>query len=195
MHSQPESAYPLVVGVSGASGAMIARALLTLLRDNTNCRVDAVFTPTAEQVWQSELGEALPVSDAQLTVHAISDFTSPLASGTYPTQGMIVAPCSMATLAKIAHGIADNLLTRAADVTIKEGRRLVLVPRESPLSSIHLRNMLTLSEMGVVIAPPMPAFYERPATLALAIDSFAAHLLNLVQISIPRKVWGVDTLP
>ena len=158
---------PIVIGISGASGSVIARQTMEALLAR-DVPVALVCSNDARLVWQEELDE--PFSDALarwrehpgFTYHAIGDMKAPIASGTYPTAGMAVVPCSMATVAAIAHGLATNLLLRAADVTLKEQRRLVLVPRETPLSAIHLENLLKLARLGVVVMPPEPAFYLHP---------------------------------
>jgi 4-hydroxy-3-polyprenylbenzoate decarboxylase len=161
---------PLVVGVSGGSGAILARLVLErLLRAGR--RVYAVVTPTAKLIWQDELDvtwgdEAQRLSAlGELIEYSHRDYNTPIATGSRATSGMVVVPCSMATVGAIAHGIAGDLLKRAADVHIKEGRRLVLVPRETPLSAIHLENLAALARLGVRIVPPMPAYYQRPAHL------------------------------
>ncbi len=161
---------PLVVGISGASGAVLAqRTVDELLHRRVPTIV--VCSNAGRLVWQEELGVSFNDTLAQwrehphFTSYPINDLRAPIASGTYPTGGMVVVPCSMNGVASIAHGLAGNLLLRAADVCLKEGRRLVLVPRESPLHSIHLDNMLTLARMGAVILPPEPAFYLQPKSV------------------------------
>ena len=158
---------PVVVGITGASGAVIARdlidALLTLERP-----VVAVASNAARMVWHEELDESYNDAMARWVEHpnfrqyAISDLFAPIASGTFPTAGMVIAPASMNSLASLAHGLTPNLLLRAADVTLKERRPLTLIPRETPLHAIHLENMLTLSRMGATILPPEPPFYLKP---------------------------------
>lgn len=185
----PDAA-PLLVGVTGASGALIARKLLDLLLTHSSLPLHLVFSPMGERVWSYELGEALPLPSERLTRHRPDDLFAPLASGSFLTRGMVIAPCSMGTLAKIASGVTDNLLTRAADVTLKERRPLVVVPRESPLSAIHLRNLLSLAELGVVIAPPMVTLYDRPRSLETMVESFAAHLCQLLGVGVPRRAWS-----
>ena len=185
----PESA-PLLIGITGATGAALARSLLYLLLRYTSFPLHVVFTATGAAVWRYELGEELPTPSERLTLHAHDNLFSPLASGSFPTRGMVIAPCSMGTLAKIASGVTDNLLVRAADVTIKERRPLYLVPRESPLSPIHLRNLLTLAEMGAVIAPPMLTFYHHPTSIEEMVMDFAAHLCHLLGVDVPRRAWG-----
>jgi 4-hydroxy-3-polyprenylbenzoate decarboxylase len=158
---------PVIVGISGASGAVLARRTVDelLLRDVPTI---VVCSNGGRLVWQEELEVSFneTLSEWQehpwFTFYPIGDLRAPIASGTYPTSGMVVVPCSMNSVASIAHGLSGNLLLRAADVCLKEKRRLVLVPRETPLHSIHLENMLTLARMGATILPPEPAFYLHP---------------------------------
>ena len=168
--AQPDAIHPVVVGISGASGSVLAGATVDRLL-SMGLPVIATASSSARMVWDEEMDESF--SDAlerwgdsgAFTYHAVGDLKAPIASGTYPTLGMAIVPCSMATVAAIAHGFADNLLRRAADVCLKERRPLVLVPRETPLNAIHLENMATLARLGVTILPPEPPFYLRPKTL------------------------------
>ena len=159
--------HPVVVGITGASGSVIARDLIDTLL-NRQQSVIAVASNAARMVWQEELDEPYNQAVARWLEHprfrqyAISDLFASIASGTTPTAGMVIAPASMNSVASIAHGLTPNLLLRAADVTLKERRQLVLIPRETPLHAIHLENMLTLSRMGAVILPPEPPFYLKP---------------------------------
>jgi flavin prenyltransferase len=175
---------PVVVGISGASGSVLARALLTrlLARDE---RIACVASRAAYEVWQDELQEsledgikALDPSGKQLHLHTPDRFNAPPASGSFRTKGMIVIPCSMSTAAALATGTGGDLLKRSADVCIKEARRLVLVPRESPMSAIHLRNLAALAELGVRIVPPIPPFYRRPATIEEAVEQVLDRVLQ-----------------
>ena len=158
---------PYIVAVTGASGVVYAARLLQFFEEN-RIPVELVVSDTAKIVIKEELGaegdrllfrEKKKVPVPLITSHDFHDFTAPIASGSYPTEGMIIIPCSMGTLGAIASGLSQNLIHRAADCTIKEGRKLVLVPRETPLSAIHLENMLKLARLGIKIVPPMPAFY------------------------------------
>ena len=155
---------PVVVGISGASGAVLARATIERLLSAEH-PVIATATAAARMVWRQEseesFGEALERWDdwGTFTYCPVGDLTAPIASGTFPTAGMVVTPCSMATVAAISSGVADNLLRRAADVTLKERRPLVIVPRETPLTETHLENMSRLARRGVVVLPPHPPFY------------------------------------
>ena len=158
---------PLIVGISGASGSIIARELVDALLELER-PVVVVASNAARMVWQEELDESYNAAVARWTEHpdfsayAISDLFAPIASGTFPTAGMIIAPASMNTVASLAHGLTPNLLLRAADVTLKERRPLTLIPRETPLHAIHLENLLTLSRLGATILPPEPPFYLKP---------------------------------
>ncbi len=158
---------PVVVGITGASGAVLARNTVDelLARDIPTI---VVCSNSARIVWQDELG--IPFNETlidwkenpNLTYYSAGDMGAPIASGTFPTRGMVIVPASMNSVASIARGITQNLVHRAGDVCLKEGRRLVLVPRETPLHSVHLENMLTLSRLGAVVLPPQPAFYLDP---------------------------------
>ncbi len=161
---------PVIVGISGASGSILAKETIDeLLRREVP--VIAVCSNDARLVWQEEMDSPFNETLARwrehphFTHYSIGDMRAPIASGTYPTLGMVVVPCSMASIAAIAHGLANNLLLRAADVCLKERRRLVVVPRETPLHAVHLENMLTLARMGVVVLPPEPAFYLKPVSV------------------------------
>jgi len=184
---------PLVVGISGASGVTYGIRLLELLHE-AGIATHLVMTRAAEVTLASET--TLKVADVRALAtiaHPIADIGASIASGSFPTAGMIVAPCSVRTMAEIATGVTSNLLTRAADVTLKERRRLVLMVRETPLHSGHLRNMLALSDMGAIIAPPVPAFYARPGSLAEMVDHTVGRALDLFGIaSAGVRRWGAD---
>jgi 2,5-furandicarboxylate decarboxylase 2 len=173
----------IVVGISGASGTAIGVRLLAALRrlgtHETHLIVSASGTVTAAQ----ELGVARGDLDGMAdVVHNVRDIGAAVASGSFLTAGMVIAPCSMKTLAAVANGFADNLLTRAADVMLKERRRLVLVARETPLNLAHLRNMTLATEMGAIVMPPVPAFYAHPKTIDDVIDHTVGRILDLFGI-------------
>ena len=176
---------PVVVGISGGSGAAIAKRIIDTLLD-AQTPVVCTITSGGRQVWAQEMDEPFSRALEEWSANeCFSFYTSnqlgaPIASGGIPTRGMIVAACSMATVAAISHGLGDNLLRRAADVTIKERRPLVLIPRESPLSAIHLDNMKRLAELGATILMPAPAFYLRPRAVDEVVDYFAARALNAI---------------
>jgi len=176
----PRESLPVVVGVSGASGALLARAVLRRLLQRGE-DVEVVLSRAAREVWQDELGESIEDGLRTLgaaTVFPPDSFNVPPASGSHRTTGMVVVPCSMTTAGGLANGAGDDLLKRCADVCIKEGRRLVLVPRESPMSAIHLRNLATLAELGVRIVPPIPPFYRHPHTLEEAVEQIVDRVLQ-----------------
>ena len=156
----------VVIGMTGATGAIYGIRLLELLREHSDCSRHLIISPWAEETITYETGYTVPqVRSLADEVYDVRDLAAPVSSGSFQTLGMVVLPCSMKTLSAIAHGYDDNLIVRAADVTIKEGRPLVLCPRESPLSAIHLENMLKLSRLGVKLVPPMPNFYQHPVTI------------------------------
>jgi 4-hydroxy-3-polyprenylbenzoate decarboxylase len=174
----------LIVGISGASGAIFGARLLELLQPLA-VETHLVMSRSAEVTLALETD--LKPADLRAradVVHGVGDLAAPISSGSFPTMGMIVAPCSVRSMAEIATGATTTLLTRAADVVLKERRRLVLMVRETPLHTGHLRTMTALSEMGAVIAPPVPAFYARPESLADMIDQTLGRILDL---------FGLDT--
>jgi 4-hydroxy-3-polyprenylbenzoate decarboxylase len=183
----------IVVGISGASGAALGVRVVELLAATGQCELHLVVTPAGERTLAHEAGEdALPRIAALATHHhANADIGASIASGSYRTAGMIVAPCSIRTLSAIAASATDNLLVRAADVQLKERRRLVLMVRESPLHLGHLRAMAAVTEFGAIVAPSVPAFYARPTTLADAIDHMARRAIGLldVELGISMREW------
>ena len=185
----------LVVGISGASGAIYGIRLLETLRE-IGVESHLVMSKAAEMTiaYETDLTPAAVKALADV-VYPLGDLGAPISSGSFPTLGMVVAPCSVRSLAEIATGVTGSLLTRAADVTLKERRRLVLMLRETPLHSGHLRNMLALSDMGAVIAPPVPAFYIRPAGIAELVDHSIGRVLDLfgLENKLARR-WGEETL-
>ena len=184
----------LVVGISGATGVRYATRLLELARAHGGVETHLVMSPSGVLNVRHELGLGRQAVQALADhVHSFRDVGAVLASGSFRTAGMVVAPCSMRTLAAVAHGLSDNLITRAADVTLKERRRLVLMVRETPFNLAHLRNMTAVTEMGGVIFPPLPAFYLRPATMDDLIDHTVCRVLEFFDIFLPGPRWeGLD---
>lgn len=189
-HSSPRKR--IIVAISGASGAVYGVRLLQLLRELNHVQTHLTISDAGCLNLQQELdanrSDIEALADAVYPVHNVG---AAIASGSFQCDAMVVAPCSMRTLAAIAHGLADNLITRAADVTLKERRRLILMVRETPLSLVHLRNMTSVTEMGGIIFPPVPSFYHRPQSLAEMVDqsiSRVVDLLGLPQPQAPR--WG-----
>jgi len=181
----------LIVGISGASGVIYGVRLLQALK-TLPVETHLVMTRTAEVTLAHET--KMKVADVRRladVTYPIGDLAAALSSGSFRTIGMIVAPCSMRSLGEIAHGISSNLLTRAADVVLKERRRLVLVARETPLHTIHLRNLVTVSELGAIVAPPMPAFYNKPKTLDDVINHTVGRILDLFDLDTGKlKRWS-----
>ena len=181
----------LIVGISGASGVIYGVRLLELLRP-LPIETHLVVTRAAEVALAVET-DLKPAAVRALAdvVHAIGDIAAPISSGSFKTMGMVVAPCSIRSMAEIASGVTTTLLSRAADVALKERRRLVLLVRETPLHTGHLRTMTALSEMGAVIAPPVPAFYAKPQSLAEMIDQTLGRVLDLYGLETGRvRRWG-----
>lgn len=184
----------LVVAISGASGAQLGIELLKTIKQAPGWETHLIISQGAERTIKEETNFKIEeVASLATKTYRLEDIGASLASGTFKTRGMVIIPCSMNTLAKVAAGVCDNLILRAADVTIKEGRKLILVARECPLSPIHLQNMLTLARIGAVILPPMLAFYHRP----LSIDDLVRHtvgkVLDMYRIDAPGfKRWGED---
>jgi len=167
----------IVVGVTGASGAPYARRLVALLARRDDVELGVCVSRNAPDVWALECGGDLAESIGA-PVWGVRDYKAPFASGSAGWHAMAVVPCSMGTAARIAHGISDTLLTRAADVMLKERKTLVIVPRETPLGIVHLENLTHLARVGAVILPAMPSFYGKPATLGDAIDTVVGRILD-----------------
>ncbi len=195
----------ICVALTGASGMPYGLRLLECLL-RAGCRVQLVYSPAAQIVARQEMALELPGQAAQaqtslrqrfaglpgvLDVYGREEWFAPMASGSNPAEAMVVCPCTMGTLAAIAQGLANNLIERAADVMLKEGRLLILVPRETPFSAIHLENMLRLARAGAVILPPNPGFYHHPQTVAALVDFVVARILD--RLGVPHTLmprWG-----
>ncbi|MCP8307517.1 MAG: UbiX family flavin prenyltransferase [archaeon] len=172
----------IVVAITGASGVVYGKRLLEVLLDK-NIETHLIISKGAEEIISSELSSKKDDIEKLAThVYQMDDFSSPLSSGSFITDGMAIVPCSAKTLAGIAHGYSDNLILRAAEVAIKQGRKLILVPRETPLSAIHLENMLKLARIGVIILPAMPAFYHNPKSINELIDFIVGKILDSLNI-------------
>ncbi|MEJ0002430.1 MAG: UbiX family flavin prenyltransferase [Pararobbsia sp.] len=170
----------LIVAVTGATGAIYAVRLLETLRALGGIETHLVVSSAGWLSIQHELPLERPAIEALAdVVYNVRDVGAAIASGSFATDGMVVVPCSMKTLASIAHGFSDNLIARAADVVLKERRRLVLMVRETPLNLAHLRNMTAVTEMGGIVFPPLPAFYDKPQTLDEMIDHTVSRVIDL----------------
>lgn len=177
----------IVLGVSGASGAVLALKVAELLSTRSSVETHLVVSSAAERTLSLEAGPAALARLKSLchVWHENHNIGSSIASGSFRVHGMIIAPCSMRSLAAIASGNTDNLLTRSADVQLKERRRLVLLTRETPLHLGHLRNMVSVTEMGAVVMPPVPAFYHRPASTEEIVHHISARAIDLLDLPIP----------
>ncbi len=185
-----------VLGVTGASGAVYGMRLLKVLTAH-GLGVDLILSEAGRLVLREEMKIALPeetgaaretlgnkfnFDTSSVCVYRNNDFEAPAASGSYCCEGMVIAPCSMGTLAAVAHGLASNLIRRSADVMLKQRRTLILLARETPFSAIHLENMLALSRVGAVILPPIPAFYQQPKTIADLVDFVTGRVLDVMGV-------------
>ena len=181
----------LIIGISGASGIIYAIRLLQVLQAlpiETHLVISKAAQLTRAYETSMSAAELKSLADVY---HRCSDIAAPIASGSFKTLGMIVAPCSMKSLGEIAHGIGGNLLTRAADVVLNERRRLVLMPRESPLNLAHLQNMVAITQMGGIICPPVPAFYHQPDSVMDLVNDSVARVLDLFELdSGLLRPWG-----
>ena len=172
----------IIVGITGASGAIYSVRLLEVLK-SAGCEIHAVVSEPGWQVLEYECNiKREDIAKKVDFLHDVHNIGASIASGSFKTDAMVVVPCSMRTLGGIANGIADNLLGRAADVMLKEGRKLILVPRETPFSAIHLENMLTLSRLGVRIVPACPGFYHRPQDLQSVIDMMVGKICDTIGV-------------
>jgi flavin prenyltransferase len=186
----------IIVGISGASGIIYGIRLLEVLKEIA-IETHLIMSEWAERILALETDyDPAYVTGLAAARYENRDLAAPVSSGSFMTAGMVIAPCSMKTLAGIAGGYSQNLLERAADVTIKEGRKLVLMPRETPLSPIHLENMLKLARIGVAIAPPMPAFYIKPQNIRELVDHQVGKIIDRLGLQHrPFKRWGEDPAP
>jgi 4-hydroxy-3-polyprenylbenzoate decarboxylase len=180
----------IIVGISGASGVIYGIRLLEVLRQAPDVESHLVVSTAGAQTIGLEteysLEQVQALADSR---YRFNDVAAAISSGSFKTYGMVVIPCSMKTLAGIAHSFSDNLLLRAADVVLKDRRRLVIVPRETPLHLGHLRLMTQLVEMGAVVAPPMPAFYHRPQSIADIVDQTVNRVLDLLEVTLPEDLF------
>jgi polyprenyl P-hydroxybenzoate/phenylacrylic acid decarboxylase-like protein len=177
----------LIVGITGATGAAYGVRLLEAVRRNRGWQSHLVLSEAGVLTAWQELGmKRKDIERLADVAYSPRDVAAALASGSFITEGMVIAPCSMKTLAAVAHAHADDLVSRAADVVLKERRRLVLLPRETPLNLAHLRNMLAASEMGAIVFPPVPAFYAKPKSIEEMVDHTVARVLDLFGIRSPK---------
>ncbi len=181
--SATQSPQRLIVAITGATGAIYGVRLLQLLRTHSSLETHLIISDAGVLSLHQELGISRKDAEALADVtHGVRDVGASIASGSFQSHGMIIAPCSMKTLASVAHGLSDNLIARAADVVLKERRRLVLMVRETPFNLAHLRNMTAVTEMGGIVFPPLPALYHHPQSIEQMVDHTLAHALDLLAI-------------
>jgi 4-hydroxy-3-polyprenylbenzoate decarboxylase len=183
--------HKIVIAITGASGSIYARLLLsklTAIKEQWEA-LAIVMTANAKEVWQTELGNT-DYNQYADRLYSQQDFTAPFASGSGQYNTMIIVPCSMGTLGRIAHGISSDLITRAADVVLKERRKLICVVRDTPYNLIHIRNMETITLAGGIICPATPSFYSRPATIEAVAATVVDRALDLAGFSVPTFRWG-----
>lgn len=180
----------IVVAIGGSSGSVYALRLMTKLRDLKDTHtIGVVMTENAVINWELEIGK-FDLSQWPFQFYKNNDFFAPFASGSARYQTMIICPCSMGLLGRIANGISDDLITRSADVILKERRKLIIVPRETPYNLIHLRNMTALTETGAIICPASPSFYHQPKTIDQVVDTVVDRVLDLAGVEISTYRWG-----
>ncbi|RZI44975.1 UbiX family flavin prenyltransferase [Herbaspirillum sp. HC18] len=190
------SAKRLIVAITGATGAVYGVRLLQVLRDLPDIETHLLISDAGVLNLHQELDAGRKEVEALAhVVYNVRDVGAAIASGSFQSEGMVVAPCSMKTLAAIAHGLSDNLITRAADVVLKERRKLVLMVRETPFNLAHLRNMTAVTEMGGIIFPPLPGFYQRPKSIEEMVDHTVGRVLDLfaIQHSLTPRWSGLKT--
>ena len=187
----------IIVGVSGASGSIYGYTLLQRLRQNPETEVHLIMTRSAERTAHLEMGASASEFKALAHFHyPLEDVGSRLASGSFLTGGMVIAPCSIHSMSSIATGLSSNLLLRAADVCLKERRKLILMIRETPFHLGHLRAMLALTEMGAIVAPPVPGFYQHPKSVQDIVDHSVERILDLIGIPAPdARRWNGQSAP
>lgn len=184
-----EEKQKIVVGVTGASGSIYAKRIFHFLAQRQDVEVGVVFSDNAKTVWRLELGEE---PDIPYRIYGKKDYFAPFASGSARYMKMVIVPCSMGTLGRISAGISDDLITRAADVMLKERRQLILIPRDTPLNLIHLENMTRLTRAGAVIMPAMPSYYSNPENFDDLADTVVHRALDMMDLNPTAYRWGEE---
>jgi 4-hydroxy-3-polyprenylbenzoate decarboxylase len=181
----------MIIGISGASGAIYAQRFMEKINALDGMEVHVVFSDTARKIWTTELGAGTD-GPQEFTYYDVHNFYAPFASGSSRFDSMVVIPASMGCMGRIASGVADDLITRAADVMLKENRKLILVPRETPLNLVHLKNMETLIQAGATICPANPSFYSKPTTVEKVVDTVVDRIIDLLGFDHNAFRWGED---
>lgn len=179
----------IVIGIGGSSGSIYAKILLDKLKSFQNLTVGVVMSENAKENWRIELGE-FNIKDYPFKFYEKNNFYAPFASGSAQYDTMIICPSSMGLVGRIANGVSTDLMTRAADVVLKERRRLIIVPREMPWSLIHLRNLTTITEAGGIVCPAIPSFYSNPSDIHALCETVVDRILDLAQLDHPSYRWG-----
>ncbi len=180
----------IIIAVTGASGSIYAKQLLSDVLNNSNDDISIIFSETGKKVWLYELNEPIPVANHRISIFENDDLFAPPSSGSSHYDFMIVIPCSMGTLARITHGISHDLICRSADVILKEQKKLILVPREFPYNLIHLTNMQQLAQAGGIILPASPSFYSNPVSISDLIKTVTHRILSMIDIKTDFFEWG-----
>ncbi len=179
----------IAIGITGASGSIYAKRLLNYLAFLDNLEVGLVLSKNAKDVWNLEIGEPFHAPEF-VKVFEFHDYFAPFASGSSKYEALVIVPCSMGTVGRIAHGLSDDLITRAADVMLKEKRKLICVIRDTPLNLIHLKNLTLISEAGGMILPAAPSFYSKPTTIEELVDTVVHRIIDHLNLEIQTFRWG-----
>ncbi|GAB4463279.1 MAG: flavin prenyltransferase UbiX [Bacteroidales bacterium] len=180
----------LIIAVTGASGSLYADKMLSEVIQNSNYEVALIFSETGKKVWEYELKKNVPVETDRIKIFDNQNYFAPTASGSANYNYMVIVPCSMGTLGRIAHGTSNDLISRSADVMLKERKKIILVPRELPYNLIHLKNMTTLTEAGAMIVPASPSFYSHPKSIEQLVQTVTDRILKYIDISKDSYEWG-----
>ncbi|HOU99226.1 MAG TPA: UbiX family flavin prenyltransferase [Bacteroidales bacterium] len=180
----------LIIAVTGASGSLYADKMLSEIIQYSNYEVALIFSETGKKVWEYELKKNVPVETDRIKIFDNQNYFAPSASGSANYNYMVIVPCSMGTLGRIAHGTSNDLISRSADVMLKERKKIILVPRELPYNLIHLKNMTTLTEAGAMIVPASPSFYSHPKSIEQLVQTVTDRILKYIDISKDSYEWG-----
>lgn len=179
----------IVIAVTGASGSIYAFRLLKILENQSQLELGLVMSKNAKEVWKLEIGEGLP-SFSSIKTYNFDDYYAPFASGSSKYEALVIVPCSMGTIGRIAHGFSDDLITRTADVMLKEKRKLICVIRDTPLNLIHLKNLVLIAEAGGLILPAAPSFYSKPQNIEQLVDTVVHRIIDHLNLDIQTFRWG-----
>lgn len=179
----------IAIAITGASGSIYAQRLINLLSTHKDIELGLVLSKNAKEVWKLEIGEPFQAPEF-IKVYEFNDYFAPFASGSSKYEALVIVPCSMGTIGRIAHGLSDDLITRAADVMLKEKRKLICVIRDTPLNLIHLKNLVAIAEAGGLILPAAPSFYSKPKNIEELVDTVVHRIMDHLNIEIKTFRWG-----